>query len=139
MHLHVINNPDSPGLACNFVQHQLQLPGYYARSLPNHPNYFLGDNGLCNNLSVQSLKFEVRRIQCFNNPTHDKFTLWFPVDKDVGMLEIYDVNGECIRTERVSQWSQYKTLDISEFAEGVYFCRMRWVDGEGSVRVVKVE
>ena len=49
------------------------------------------------------------------------------------------VNGECIRTERVSQWSQYKTVDISLLSEGVYFCRMRWVDGEGSCKVVRLE
>ncbi|MBL0052025.1 MAG: hypothetical protein IPP29_11220 [Bacteroidetes bacterium] len=52
--------------------------------------------------------------------------MWFPPDKDVGGLEIYDVNGECIRRERVSQWSQYKTVDISLFAGGVYFCKMKW-------------
>ncbi|MBL0052164.1 MAG: T9SS type A sorting domain-containing protein [Bacteroidetes bacterium] len=65
--------------------------------------------------------------------------MWFPVDKDVGWLEIYDVNGACIRTERVAQWSQYKTVDISLFSEGVYFCRMRWPSGEGSVKVVRLE
>ncbi|MBL0051547.1 MAG: hypothetical protein IPP29_08575 [Bacteroidetes bacterium] len=140
MHLHVINNPDSPGLACNFVQHQLQLPGYYSNSLPNHPNYFLGDNGLCNNLSYESLEsWKVKKVTAFGNPTHDKFTLWFPPDKDVGVLEIYDVNGACIRTERVSQWSQYKTVDIGALSARVYNCKMRWPDGEGALRVVKLE
>ncbi len=139
-YLGVINNPDSQGLACNLTQHSVVLPAFYFNTLPNHPNYFLGANGLCNNLGIPPAPYEgVKKIQVFGNPTHDKFTLWFPPDKDVGVLEIYDVNGECIRTERVSQWSQYKTVDISEFSGGVYFCKMRWPDGEGSVKVVRLE
>jgi hypothetical protein len=42
--LHVINNPDQPGLACNFEQHAIHLPGpgANASSMPNFPNYRLG-------------------------------------------------------------------------------------------------
>ncbi|MBK8416498.1 MAG: hypothetical protein IPL22_19510 [Bacteroidetes bacterium] len=42
LHLHVINQPDSAGLACDLVQHGVPLPAYNFNSLPNHPNYFLG-------------------------------------------------------------------------------------------------
>ncbi len=140
LHMHIIDQPDSPGLACNVIQHGLQLPAFYFNTLPNHPNYFLGDNGLCNNLGIPPAPYKgVKKIQVFGNPTNDKFTLWFPVDKDVGWLEIYDVNGECIRREYVAQWSQYKTVDISNLSAGVYFCKMRWRSGEGSVSVVKIE
>ena len=139
-YMSVIDQPDSPGLACNVMQHALQLPALYFNTLPNHPNYFLGANGLCNNLSYESLESgKVKKVTVFGNPTHDKFTLWFPVDKDVGVLEIYDVNGECIRREYVAQWSQYKTVDISNLSEGVYYCRMRWQSGEGSVKVVMLK
>ncbi|MBL0052026.1 MAG: hypothetical protein IPP29_11225 [Bacteroidetes bacterium] len=51
-YLHVINNPDSPGLACNVTLHNIVLPTYNFNTLPNHPNYFLGANGLCNNLGI---------------------------------------------------------------------------------------
>ncbi len=140
--MHVINNPDVYGMGCNVAQHSLQLPSVYFNTLPNHPNYFLGPapGNPCNNLGLPNpSKGGAKKIQCFNNPTHDKFTLWFPVDKDVGWLEIYDVNGECIRREYVAQWSQYKTVEIGEFSAGVYYCRMRWASGEGSVRVVRLE
>ncbi|MBK6643050.1 MAG: hypothetical protein IPG39_18365 [Bacteroidetes bacterium] len=40
LHLHVINQPDSAGLACDLVQHGVPLPAYNFNSLPNHPNYF---------------------------------------------------------------------------------------------------
>ena len=139
-YFHVIDQPDSPGLACNVIQHGLMVPSFYFNTIPNHPNYFLGANGLCNNLSFEGLESgKVKKVTVFGNPTHDKFTLWFPVDKDVGVLEIYDVNGTCIRTERVAQWSQYKTVDISALSAGVYFCKLRWRSGEGSVKVVRLE
>ncbi len=40
--LHVIQNPDEPGLACNVEQHAIQLPFNHRRSLPSFPNYRLG-------------------------------------------------------------------------------------------------
>ncbi|MBP9882820.1 MAG: T9SS type A sorting domain-containing protein [Chitinophagales bacterium] len=39
--LHYIDQPDASGLACNVVQHGLQLPTYNV-SIPNFPNYDLG-------------------------------------------------------------------------------------------------
>ncbi|HRK79880.1 MAG TPA: PKD domain-containing protein [Saprospiraceae bacterium] len=40
-HLHVINHPDSLGLACDVCQHCAELPTYNSFSLPNFPNYRL--------------------------------------------------------------------------------------------------
>ncbi|MBK6640573.1 MAG: hypothetical protein IPG39_04730 [Bacteroidetes bacterium] len=42
-HLTVINYPDSAGLACDVQQHAIDLVDYlHLRSVPNHPNYYLG-------------------------------------------------------------------------------------------------
>ena len=40
--MHVINQPDSLGVACEVLQHHIQLPTLNSGSLPNHPNYRLG-------------------------------------------------------------------------------------------------
>lgn len=40
--LHVINNPDEAGMACNVEQHAIQLPFRHLRTLPFFPNYRLG-------------------------------------------------------------------------------------------------
>jgi hypothetical protein len=40
-YLHVINNPDSLGLACDVCQHCVELPTKNSWSLPNFPNYRL--------------------------------------------------------------------------------------------------
>ncbi|MEQ1746721.1 MAG: hypothetical protein ABMA02_14915, partial [Saprospiraceae bacterium] len=42
---HVIHNPDSPGLACNFEQRGLVLPTPSGASIPYFPNYRLGPLG----------------------------------------------------------------------------------------------
>jgi PKD repeat protein len=41
-YLHVINEPDSLGLACEVCQHCVDLPSVNAFSMPNFPNYRLG-------------------------------------------------------------------------------------------------
>lgn len=50
--LHYIDQPDAEGLACNVVQHGLQLPTYNI-SIPNFPNYDLGalEGSGCDTLS----------------------------------------------------------------------------------------
>ncbi|MBL0051072.1 MAG: hypothetical protein IPP29_05830 [Bacteroidetes bacterium] len=60
--------------------------------------------------------------------------MWFLVDKDAGLLEIYDFNGNCIRRFRVSQWNQYKTVHISLFSSGFIFVGCGGVMGSGVVR-----
>jgi len=41
-HLHVIEHPDSLGLACGLCQHCFELATYSSFTLPNFPNYRLG-------------------------------------------------------------------------------------------------
>jgi hypothetical protein len=43
--IHVIHNPDEPGLACNFEKGAVQLPWPIFRSQPHFPNYRLGPVG----------------------------------------------------------------------------------------------
>jgi hypothetical protein len=43
--IHVIHNPDEPGLACNFEQGAVELPWPIFRSQPHFPNYRLGPVG----------------------------------------------------------------------------------------------
>lgn len=41
-YIHVINQPDNAGEACEILQHHLELPSINNSSLPNFPNYRLG-------------------------------------------------------------------------------------------------
>jgi len=140
LHLHVINQPDSAGLACDLVQHGVPLPAFNYNSLPNHPNYFLGAlaGSPCDTLtSLQTEPTTTQQLNVFPNPNNGQFTLDFNARKDVGVLEIYDAMGRMVFTEKVAQWSQYKKVDISELSAGVYYCRIMWGDGFANVKSLK--
>ena len=51
-YLHVIDQPDSASVACNVLQHHIELPAFNLFSLPNLPNYRLGalDGSPCDTL-----------------------------------------------------------------------------------------
>lgn len=140
-YLHCINNPDSIGLGCNVAQHSIQLPAYYFNTLPNHPNYFLGKitGGPCDTVPLNNAIEDPppRILKVMPNPTTGIFTLWFNVHDKAGWIEIYNVNGLCIRKVAVAQWSQYRKMDISNEPQGVYLCRMRWGERSVSVKIIK--
>ncbi|WP_367391129.1 PKD domain-containing protein [Lewinella sp. LCG006] len=62
--LHVINQPDEGGLACDLVQHDIHLPNNNAFTLANHPNYRLGpiDGSPCDTLGIDNLPRAYYRI-----------------------------------------------------------------------------
>lgn len=65
--LHVINQPDSLGVACEVIQHGVQLPTLNKFSMPNFPNYRLGAlNGACSPLSSETI---VQAILCYGDST----------------------------------------------------------------------
>ncbi|MBA3283987.1 MAG: hypothetical protein H0U27_02850, partial [Nitrosopumilus sp.] len=89
LHLHVINQPDSNGLACDLVQHGIPLPAFNYNSLPNHPNYFLGNlsGSPCDSLTgITESSSELKPITAYPNPTADKVTFQFPVFDHSGSI-----------------------------------------------------
>ena len=140
LHLHVINQPDSAGLACDLVQHGVPLPAYNFNSLPNHPNYFLGAlaGSPCDTLTSLATELIINhKLNVFPNPNNGYFTLGFNPQKEVGILEIFDAMGRRVYIEKVAQWSQYKKVDITNLPPGIYYCRINWEEDVASVKIVK--
>jgi hypothetical protein len=141
--LHVINYPDSLGLACDLVQHGITLPAFYFNTLPNHPNYFLGCDTTsscpCLTTGNQELS-EVISLKSYPNPTTGSVTFQFPVQSSNGEFEVYDVNGLLVHKDYVAPWSQYKKVDLSNFTNGIYMCKMRWstYTGENKTIMIKI-
>ncbi len=139
-HIHVINNPDSAGLTCDLVQHAIQFQYFYDNALPNHPNYFLGcdTTGGCTCLvNINEIENSDISARASPNPNNGVFTLQFPVNKAGGELEIYDVLGHLLHKEYVAPWSQYKQLKITSLPGGIYFCKLKWLDAETSLKIIK--
>ncbi len=131
-HLHVINAPDLPGLACDFQQHAIELPTYNFNSLPNHPNYHLGpiDGSVCDSLGINTLTPSVlgsaRTATVFPSPSTGQFTISYPANSEVGSLEILDAAGRVILQERIPQWSTIHSFDLSDQEHGAYTATLRW-------------
>jgi len=129
LHLHVINDPDVPGLDCNMVQHQLELPRYFSNSLPNHPNYYLGPlaGSPCDTLGL-GLPANPRplNLSAWPNPSSGSFTLNYAPQPVAGVLEVRDLQCKLVRQERIPAWSQVHTLVMQEAAAGLYLCKLKW-------------
>lgn len=126
-HLHVINYPDSAGVACDVQQHAIDLVDYlHLRAVPNHPNYYLGrlQGSPCDTLQWAGIeethhdfKFRIYPNPITNNSLHIGYLL--PQNKQ-GVFQIYDVNGKVVFKYNLPQWSNEQELTLPKLANGVY-------------------
>jgi len=140
-HLHVIHDPDEPGLACNMEQHGIELPHYFVNSLPNHPNYHLGpiDGSVCDSLGINNGMAEAAlslSLAAYPNPSNGAFTVSYPAQPNPGELEVRDLSGRLVLRERIPQWSQVHRVVLEGEAVGMYQCTIRWGTRSTAVRVV---
>lgn len=123
--LHVIENPDSLGLACNFNQHGFILPNNYGGnySVPNFPNYRLGRliGSPCDTLTSLTPypSPKERGVVIAPNPltTQSKLTFSNP-HKEKFLFTLYDITGRV--TETVSTTTEQIILTKGSKQAGVY-------------------
>jgi len=123
--LHVINNPDEPGLACNFQQHAVHFPTYNAFTTPTYVNLNLLQvpNSVCDSLDVgaQELIKYNGKLTIFPNPNDGRFRLEFTPQQLNGMLHLYDINGKEMFSEYISPFTSIKNLNLSTIlTSGIY-------------------
>lgn len=140
--LHVIHNPDEPGLACNMEQHGIDLERYFSNSLPNHPNYHLGpvDGSVCDSLGINTLtpspSPEDRGVVRLSpNPSTGMFAVHYPALPEAGLLEVLDMQGRVVHQRRLPPWSQVQQVYL-QGAEGLYHCRFTWGDHQRATRII---
>jgi len=124
--IHVIHNPDEPGLACNFEQAAVQLPWPIFRSQPHFPNYRLGpvgNEGLpCSPVvSVQETVLPTASMEVFPNPADRYIVLTSPVASDTWLL--YDSMGRLLKQARL-QAATPRQIDVSDLSAGLYFWKL---------------
>lgn len=144
LHLHVIHNPDEPGLACNMVQHDLELPTYFSNSLPNHPNYHLGPvvGSVCDSLDLgtgMAAQQVLLGVQAYPNPSNGAFTVSYAAQPEAGELEVRDLSGRVVYQSRLAAWSQVHRVVLEREAAGMYQCRLRWGARSISTRIIVTE
>ena len=129
--LHVIHNPDEPGLACNFEQHAVQLPFNHRRSLPSFPNYRLGPlvegedpPPPCE--AVVSTKEEEaptrQNAYVFPNPAPGYFKVVFEEAlRRPGRVVLYNGLGQAVLEEALGAGSREFRLELGDVPPGLYF------------------
>jgi hypothetical protein len=124
--LHVIEAPDSAGIACNFRQHIIQLPTYNS-AVPNYPNFRLGalQGSGCDTIVANNEVADIKAVmRLFPNPVHDVLNIDLTMNEynhqgRVAVV-IYDVLGRLAYRHIVSDYSSIVQVDVSEFGAGVY-------------------
>ena len=140
-YMHVIHEPDQPGLACDLAQHEHYRQTWTANSIPYRPNYLLGpvDGTVCDSLGITANVSEASlqdRVRVQPNPSNGAFSINYPAQAQPGLLEVMDAAGRVAYRHRLSAWSTVHQLDLTGQPAGMYHCRLSWGTRSTSVRVI---
>lgn len=128
-YMHVINNPDEPGLACNFVQRGLELPCSVNYSIPNFPNYRLGTGyPVCDSSIVYVpsgyVPLPAAELRVWPNPAGSELHVArgaYPTAP--ATLRLFDATGRAVRQWELSAAGE-RVLSLEGLADGLYFWRL---------------
>jgi hypothetical protein len=123
-YLNVIDEPDSLGIACNFLPHSFILP-IYTVNIPSFPNYDLDSiagsdtcNAVYTTQNVPSKSISSFRIA--PNPVSGWLNIVYNTREDA-LFELYDTYGKRVGAISLFHYFKNRVLDISELPSGVYF------------------
>jgi hypothetical protein len=137
--LHVIDQPDSAGIACNVLQHAVQLPTFNQSSIPNFPNFRLGpiDGSMCDtlginiitaieNLPVQSVYFVI-----WPNPASSYFNYKLDNQKfeQEYILQLLDISGHRLKEWKFAGRQTLGHYEVEDIPDGVYFLSLSSEEG----------
>ncbi len=138
--LHVINNPDEKGKACDFRQHSIKLPHLnQPGSFPNFPHFRIDEEAICDPTitSVFGVPVEtVSGMELFPNPTSGNVTVELP-EVVSGRLSVKDLTSQVVLTV---DWenAQEMQVDLSRLESGMYLIEVYSGDGRRWVERVLV-
>ncbi|MBR9919922.1 MAG: T9SS type A sorting domain-containing protein [Bacteroidetes bacterium] len=128
--LHVIHNPDEPGLACNMEKMGIDLPTFNWYSLPSFPNYRLGAlaGSPCDTLGLsvdatEEIDHHPRMVTISPNPTNGVINIQcsVPLPEDAKWV-LYDYQGR--EVFRASKSQIEAEIDLQHLADGIYFWKI---------------
>ena len=135
--LHVIHFPDSVGLSCHFVQHDLYIQRLDSNFPPNYPHFRLGaDTTTCYGLGIEKEEGIGKEVSIYPNPTREYLYLSSSLPLQNISIKIRDIFGREIRQLQVEN----EKVFVGDVAEGVYFYTLEQ-EGKQIVagKVVKVK
>ncbi|MBA2422156.1 MAG: T9SS type A sorting domain-containing protein [Chitinophagales bacterium] len=139
--MHVINQPDSLGTACDFVQGGLELPDD-SYNIPNFPNYDLGalPGSPCDTVYTTNDTHILDHVfRIYPNPASEWLNIVYNI-KDDALFELFDLYGRRVAAVSLYQYFKNRTLNVHGLSEGVYAYTIKNMDGilkTGKLVVVK--
>lgn len=143
--LHVIHEPDSLGLACDFEQRGVKLFGYHGFGIPNFPHFRLYDlpGSPCDTLGINGPQPPEDTLppppvcgtylSLWPNPVSSVASVELP-DCQGGLLSIFDAAGRLIEEQRIEPGEGAHPIVVSQYVPGIYFVRF-WSEKGGEVLV----
>ncbi|MBE7510159.1 MAG: hypothetical protein BWX95_02701 [Bacteroidetes bacterium ADurb.Bin141] len=143
LHLHEMDYPDSAGIACNVNLHNIVLNCLNFRTVPVHPNYYLGRlvGSPCDTLTgLKEIAEYDFRFSISPNPNNGNFKIMYllPQNKS-GTLQIFDITGKEIYHQNLPPWSTAKYISLPKIADGVYQCTITSNNQRVNKKLVVVE
>ncbi|MBX2928759.1 MAG: T9SS type A sorting domain-containing protein [Saprospiraceae bacterium] len=130
--MHVIEQPDLPGEACDVRQHSVLLPKLN-KTLPNFPNYRLGalEGSPCDTLMVSSssapMAVSEPQLYLLPNPAQGFFVL--AADDPglpAGSLCVYNGTGRLVQRHNLPPGLREHRFDISALPAGMYYVSVEY-------------
>ncbi len=127
-YLHVIDQPDSLGTACNVQQHQILLPTYHDKYMPNHPVTRLGKmvGSPCDTILSSSVEVEpdLVKFELHPNPASSfvEINCEFPFGK-TAVWQLYSAAGQLAKQAELTNGSQ-NVVSLEGLPSGLYFYKL---------------
>lgn len=131
-YLHVIDQPDSLGTACNVQQHQILMPTYHDKYMPNHPITRLGKmvGSPCDTILSSSGEVveEVLGFELHPNPASDyvEINCGLPFGKSA-IWQLFSATGQLVRQTELTTVGQ-KLVSLEGLPIGLYVYKLIYDD-----------
>ena len=110
------------------------IPGHYYACINNNGCLSKPSNVLI--ISIMDIaSYDMSKVKVYPNPTNGLVTLDWGSKSTTATLDIYNMNGQGLMHEKALNQT-IKTIDISNFVDGLYFILVK--DDEGKVGTIKV-
>ncbi len=124
---HVIDQPDSAGLACNLIQHAILFPHLNA-TIPNFPNYDLGrlQGSPCDTLlwtgSPPAPEGGEMSLRVNPNPASNSFYINYDIPTNKNLLFVlYDSFGKEVLRKTLYGTTKHLLINTSALSDGIYY------------------